>query len=144
MGEGDMSDKLNIYSYLVLGGALLLIIGCFLPVASVAGIVNVKMLDDGKDGAIIVGILVIFAAPLLFFGKYKFIIIPALLILAILLIDFFDIVGDDTGFIDLEIPAWIFLFVGNALLFASAIKSFMDPPMESAANSGGMIDIPND
>jgi hypothetical protein len=29
-------------------------------------------------------------------------------------------------------------------LFASAIKSFMDPPMESAANSGGMIDIPND
>jgi hypothetical protein len=121
-----MSDKLNTKTYLSLGGALLLIIGCFLPVASVAGILNIKMLDDGKDGIVIVGILIIFVAPLLFFGKYRFQMIPALLILAILMIDFTDITGDATGLIDLEIPAWVFLFAGNTLIFASAVKAFME------------------
>jgi hypothetical protein len=121
--------EVNQYSILALAGCLLLLVGCFLPIASSpfldGNFTFMNTADGGTgDGVIIIG-LVVLALPLILTARYKFLIINALLIFAVLLIDFLDINGNDLGIIETEWFGWIVLFVGVILLVASAVTHFM-------------------
>jgi hypothetical protein len=112
----------------ILGG-LLIIVGCFLPIVSILEL-NVAFMDDGGDGVLMIPLAII-AMALIFFNRTRWAILPGLLILAILLLNFFDVQStlnqDDFGeFMQMEMFGWLVLFVGTAMLIGVGVKGFLD------------------
>ena len=143
-----MSDRFNVYSGLTLGGALLVIIGGFLPIASAfGGTQNITFFDKGNNGIIVAATLIVIGAPVLYFGNYKPLIFAVLVITGLLLTEFFDmafdIAGDSTGLVEMKFLGWVFLFAGDALLIVTAFMALIDMPPGSASDSAHTIDIPN-
>jgi hypothetical protein len=143
-----MSGRFNVYSGLTLGGALLLIAGGFLPIASAfGGTQNITFFEKGNNGIIVAATLILICAPVLVFGNYKPLIFAVLVITGLLMTDFLDmafhIAGDNTGLVDMKFWGWVFLFAGDALLIVAAFMALIDMPLGAASDSAHTIDIPN-
>lgn len=110
---------------------ILLIVGCFLPVIILSGIEDLwisltyNSVGGGMgDGFLIIGMLVL-SLPIVILAKYRWLIIPAILISGIVTIDFLDIQGNFLFGDFIFMPTWIALFLGSFALIAVSVMDFM-------------------
>lgn len=103
-----------------LGGALL-IIGVFAPLTEILWI-KVDFFLDGEGDGVVVLILLAVAAPLVLTQRFaRLLWLPALLIAAVIVYDFFNIYGEvsDSPFASLG-WGWLPLFGGAILMLVAA------------------------
>ena len=109
----------NNSKWLGLGGCLLTIIGCFLPYASVLGM-SIKFASEGKDGNIVV-VLLIVSAVLILLNKGKWSLIPSIIGLFISIYDGINVSNIST-LVQLEIGFYVILI---GLIIAIVTPFFM-------------------
>lgn len=106
-------------------GAVLLVIGAFLPVWTFLG-ENLTLMDgsDGAgDGILFIG-LTIFALPLAVFKRFRWLAIPGALALLLTFAKYADLTSVGIG--DVQILPFIALGLGSLLVIGASVKAFMD------------------
>lgn len=132
-----MQNK-NVLRGLGIAGSVLLMVGCFLPIVSLSmfGVSeHVILLQNGGDGLIIFPLSII-AIGLSAFAKFRWNLIPGLLNLAVVAINFFDIHAEFNNsefgsLFTMNYFTWIVLFVGAGMVIASGVMGFLSRRVEA-------------
>lgn len=114
-----------------IAACFLLIVGCFVPLFSVFGLVTENYFKDGEGDGVLLIVLTVISFLLVLTNRYRGLFISGGLSALLIVYDFFDVLSIDL--VDLE-WGWFLLFAGVILLLVVAFAGYQDSKVEKAKN----------
>lgn len=112
-----------------IGACFLLIVGCFVPLFSVFGLVTENYFKDGEGDGVLLIILTVISFLLVLTNRYRGLFVSGGLSALLIVYDFFDVLSTDL--VDLE-WGWFLLFAGVILLLVVTFAGYQDSKTEKA------------